>query len=73
MINTNNDKDKVTIYYLTPNTDVEFSDFEELTADERAEMAASDDDIIVYHSLKRFECDFNNEFISDYGFIFFEL
>lgn len=73
MITTSNDKDKVTIYYLTPNTDVEFSGFEELTAEERAEVAANDDDIIVYHSLKHFETDFNNELISDYGFIFFEL
>lgn len=58
---------KKKILYVSPNSKYEYGD---LNNEERIAQANKDENASVYTHLEDFAIDFNNEFISDLGYIY---
>ena len=57
------------VIYLTPNCDYEISEFKKLSDQEKLHVANNTNEMFIY-TLEGFQDAFNNEYISDLGFIF---
>jgi hypothetical protein len=55
------------ILYVNPNSEFEYSG---LTSDEMRIQSESDENAVIYSTIDEFAIDFNNEFISDQGFMY---
>ena len=59
------------VIYITPDCDVPFDELQRMPEDELVHWAKNSNDAIIYDTLEDFQNAFNDELISDLGFIFF--
>ena len=58
------------IIYVKPDSEWDLDEFEQLDDTERVHIAKNCNDMVLYDDLYKFQDDFNNELISDKGYIF---
>lgn len=58
------------VIYVYPDCEYPISEFERLTDEEKLHVAKNDNDMEIY-TLEGFQEQFNSDFISDEGFIYF--
>lgn len=64
------EENTISVIYVSPNYDEDITEFGDLSALEKKQFAANCDEMKIM-SLDKFQFEFNNERISDLGYIFF--